>query len=192
MKKLFAIIGILALISFVYIDGGKPCGIKGDGKNKRMQYNDSLKNRSLGATNIDLSITLDAMLASGDDTHRFSSSTFVTVEGYIVKAMYGGAETCECHSKNKDTLDIHIELSPTPELSKSSMVIVEVTRYTKNSSMNYEQILKMRGHKVRVSGYLFFDEEHKQNAYNTNPTGTNLWRSTCWEVHPVTSIQVIN
>jgi hypothetical protein len=48
---------------------------------------------------------------------------------------------------------------------------------------------------VRITGWLFFDEAHLHEATNTDPNdnaGNKNWRSTCWEIHPITSIQVIN
>jgi hypothetical protein len=47
------------------------------------------------------------------------------------------------------------------------------------------------GRWVRIGGWLMFDGEHKQNAKNTVSGGAHIWRATVWEVHPITSIQVL-
>jgi hypothetical protein len=38
---------------------------------------------------------------------------------------------------------------------------------------------------------MFFDDEHDDEAQNTAPNSTNKWRATAWEIHPVTTIQVV-
>ena len=53
-----------------------------------------------------------------------------------------------------------------------------------------------KSHKVRVTGYLMWDDEHG----GTNDVGTtvqrfspkgwhNPWRSTAWEIHPVLKVE---
>ena len=163
-----------------------PCPQKGSGSNRRIQYDDSLKNRPVIAGKINPSVTLDKILAHGDDTKRFTQNTFTSIVGYVALVKRGGSETCNCHSKNKSDWDTHIEiiLDAQHPGTKNAM-ICEATR---NGKIKYEDIAKLKGKKVKVSGWLFFDEEHKQNSANVNPTGTDLWRCTCWELHPVTEI----
>jgi hypothetical protein len=50
---------------------------------------------------------------------------------------------------------------------------------------------QLLGRWIRVTGWLLFDVEHAENAANTNPGGKTLWRATAWEVHPITSIEVL-
>lgn len=185
MKRLL-FISLLLFNLLIY--GQTPCGIKGDGRNARMQFNDSLKNRSCVARTIDSVITINSFFQNGDDTHRFSPNQFLCISGYVVAVKWGGSETCNCHSKDKSDLDIHIELALTPNPDKGKIMVVEITRYNKNDGMGYNDIKKLKGQKVKVWGYLFFDEEHKQNAFSTNPNGGDNWRQTCWELHPVCNI----
>jgi hypothetical protein len=35
------------------------------------------------------------------------------------------------------------------------------------------------------------DEQHPHHATNTIPDGTQLWRATCWEIHPITALEVV-
>lgn len=186
------------LIAWVLVSSltcnSQSCGIKGDDTSKKKQFSDSLKNRSAAViSSVDTSVTLSSLLQLGNDINRFSADKYVLIEGYVVLVKYGTGETCNCHSNGKADLDIHIELSLTPKTIgvDSPVMIAEVTRYTKTSLMSYENIKKLQGKKVRISGYLFFDDEHKQNASNTNPTGSFIWRTTCWEVHPVCQIEEV-
>jgi hypothetical protein len=50
---------------------------------------------------------------------------------------------------------------------------------------------KYEGHKVHITGWLFFDDIHKDGAANSDPNdskGEENWRATCWEIHPITKI----
>ena len=42
---------------------------------------------------------------------------------------------------------------------------------------------------IRVRGWFLFDVEHLGNADHTKSGGTNIWRATVWEVHPIASIE---
>ena len=50
----------------------------------------------------------------------------------------------------------------------------------------------IEGHWVRVRGWLYFDEEHEFESENTASGGYYNWRATAWEIHPVTSIEVVS
>jgi hypothetical protein len=39
---------------------------------------------------------------------------------------------------------------------------------------------------------MLFDFEHVDQAENTNPGGAKNVRATCWEIHPVTAIKVLD
>jgi len=43
-----------------------------------------------------------------------------------------------------------------------------------------------------VTGWLFYDSMHEDNAANTNPNGRRIWRLTCEEIHPVSGIKVLH
>ena len=44
---------------------------------------------------------------------------------------------------------------------------------------------------VRVRGWMLFDAERKGEAENTAPGWPRNWSATAWELHPVTSIEVV-
>lgn len=190
-----AIVGILFIFSFqsaaVPVKSDK-CPITGDGRNARMRCDDSLKNRPCVVGTVDNSVTLQSILDKGDDTKRFSTNQYASLVGYINLVKYGGSETCNCHSKDKGDLDTHIEISMNVGDEGKKSIICEITRYNRDPNLSYTNIKKLVGKKVKISGYLFFDFEHKQNAVNTTPNGTNLWRATCWELHPVCAVSIVD
>ena len=187
MKKYFLAITIL-ISTYSY----SQCSIYGDKDVEKFRQFDSLKNRNQ-TQSIDHSISLQEILTfKGDDTHVFHSSQYVKLTGYVVLVKYGGPETCNCHSKGKDDLDIHIELGLNPGEKGDKAMVVEINRYTRKDHPEFSlaNMNKLVGKEVDVEGFMFFDEEHHQNAVTTNPEGTNLWRYTCWEVHPVMGIKL--
>jgi hypothetical protein len=145
-------------------------------------------------------LSLGGMLAPGDDSTRYTQGAAATVEGYVLNAKPGGVESCNCHATDPAFKDTHIELGLTadPQTPGSQRVIVEVTPHTRKftdvlgggvSTAQMHALLV--GHKVRVTGWLFFDAEHRGNAENTHPGSPKNWRVTCWEIHPVTGLTLI-
>jgi hypothetical protein len=52
----------------------------------------------------------------------------------------------------------------------------------------------IKGVKIQVTGWLFYDSEHQDAAFSNDPDnniGRQNWRATCWEIHPVTSIIIL-
>ena len=180
---------LIACLSFFQINN---CPKKGDSPKVHHQQMNLLKNRTTISKNVNKSITLEKILQLGNDTSKFSNNDYVDLVGYIYDVKWGGAETCNCHSKDKSQLDIHIELvSSLAGASNEKAMVVEITRYSKGS-YTYKQVQAFKGKKVKIKGWMFFDKEHKHNAVNTRPNGTNLWRATCWEVHPCQYISLLN
>ena len=204
MKKIFLAliilisIGLISVAAHIYkksfpkqtiqISG---CPQEGNSAKEKFKELDKLKNRTEKKSYIDENIDIETFLKGIDDRKMFSNDMYVTVTGYVVSVKYGGAETCECDSKEKNDEDYHIEIAEVGnETNKKKTMICEITREVR--CVNYKELEKYKGHKVKIEGWLFFDEEHWQNALNTNISGTNLWRATCWEIHPVFSIEIID
>ena len=189
MKKILLIISLIGLThSFSQV---KDCPPWGDSRNLKHQKSDLLKNRTDLPKKINRKVTLKKILTPGNDTARFSNNDYAVLVGYVHDVKWGGSETCNCHAKDKSQRDIHIELvSNLKNASNETAMVVEITRYSRGE-YTYEQIKKLKGKKVEVRGWLFFDREHVQNAQNTRPGGTNVWRATCWEIHPCQSIREV-
>jgi hypothetical protein len=52
----------------------------------------------------------------------------------------------------------------------------------------------IKGVKIQVSGWLFYDSEHEDASFSNDPDdniGRENWRATCWEIHPVTGITIL-
>src|SRR5205823_13818512 len=115
----------------------------------------------------------------------------------------GGVETCNCRSKDPAFRDTHIELTPDVNLTDPQFrVIIEVTPrireiMSKNNLDWSTGALKstIKGKKVEVSGWLFYDSEHEDASFANDPEdhiGRLNWRGTCWEIHPVTNIKILD
>lgn len=185
MRNLLTILSLASLQAF----SQNPCPVKGDSKSPKLQHLDTLKNRTKPGI-IDRTVTLEKILAPGNDLSRFKTSQYVQVTGYVILVKPGGSETCNCHSKDADDLDIHIEIAEKPTDNAKDAMIVEINRFTKlqHPEWTVASLKKLIGKKVTVEGWIFSDEEHKQNAVNSNPSGTDLWRRTITEIHPVLKI----
>ena len=123
------------------------------------------------ATDIDKSISLDALVAKNGEKD-WSTSKAAAIEGYVMQV-----------EKEEDG-DYHIVLtSKAGETDTKKWVIVEVIPawQKKNPSLSGEKLRDLYGKKVRVTGWLFYEPDPSQ----ADPRGTR------WEIHPVTSIEII-
>ena len=185
--KLFLILLLISASAF-----GKPCGPEGDAKSAAERAQNPLKNRIAAPTAVSRKITLQTILAPGNDVSRFTAKQAATVTGYVAVVKPGGLESCECHDPT--LLDTHIALVATPASYGNSRkyVIVEVTWHFRNQIGSTAALKAKLLHKrVSVTGWLFFDGSHKANAVNTNPKGKHNWRATCWELHPAVAITTL-
>lgn len=185
----YALLLLCGLLLFMCLSTHAQCPTEGKAKNAKEAQANRYKNREIIQGIVDTSVTLEKILAPGNDLNRFSPNSFVKITGYLVEVKPGGVESCNCKSKDKDTNDIHIYIGQTPNAPKTSCVIVEITPRFKwiNKGFDVKQFV---GKKVNVYGYLFYDEEHFMNAVNTCGKCTNNWRATVWEVHPVVKIEL--
>jgi hypothetical protein len=174
----------------------------GDAVREDIKDLNSLKNREgVPATgDFDPSVTLPALLTPGDDEGRFAEDRAGTVVGYVANAKVGGVETVNCHATDVHDRDTHIELTltATDAPDETKHVIVEVTpRWRARMAaqgVDWETSTlrnTIKGQCVKVSGWMLFDFEHKGQAEHTAPGGDADWRATAWEIHPITSLEVL-
>ncbi len=175
------------------------CPPEGDAvyeKNKRLNR---LKNRTLGPRPSQVQrITFDDLSYPAIDSTRWSSDYAIELDALVVDVKPGGNETCNCHASAAADKDAHIELAIEDGAEKSRRVVVEVTPAWR-AFMNSKGVdwttphLKQTliGHWIRVHGWMMFDAEHADESRNTAPNGTNVWRATAWEIHPVTSLEIL-
>jgi hypothetical protein len=177
------------------------CPLEGDAANPSVRQLNVLKRRMTIplASDMDRDVSMTALTAPGDDIARWSDENAAIIEGYVAGVKVGGVESVNCHTHQAAYRDTHIELTLKPnDNDESTYVIVEVTPQMRqkmaaagtdwSTSALRRQLL---GRWVRVTGWLLFDREHTENAANTNPGGTRLWRATAWEIHPITAIEVL-
>jgi hypothetical protein len=136
----------------------------------------------------------------------------LTVEGYLAvddrypKTEYGaseeGAESTNCDAPLHDG-DVHVWLTPGQNQDMTHAMIVELTPRDRealhqgSSAIDATKLTAVakRGLRVRVSGWLLFDEEHpEQLSDRTERNGTLLRqrRATLWEIHPVTKLEILD
>lgn len=109
----------------------------------------------------------------------------VMVEGYLLDAVKEKPESCKCGSP--DYVDHHLWLAATPTASKALAIVVEVsprswpTNPTWRNTRAFTALVRAKS-KVRIAGWLTWDEEHESQVGKS--------RRTLWEVHPIHQIQV--
>jgi hypothetical protein len=98
----------------------------------------------------------------------------------------------------KQYTDTHITVALTPGDPNTQSIVVEVTpRWREKMSAQGSDwstdtlAATLVHHKVRFSGWLLFDLDHVGQAVNTAPDGAHDWRKTVWEIHPITSMQIL-
>jgi hypothetical protein len=106
------------------------------------------------------------------------------VTGYLIAAKESGPESCNGYI---DSLrDYHIWIGDSSTAGKASSLVVEVTPRWKaihpEWRLQYFNALARQHAKVRVTGWLMWDEEHANEIDHS--------RASCWEVHPITKFEV--
>lgn len=186
---------------------GMDCPLQGTAKSPDVKALNKKKGRYHlpASSQIDPAVTLTAMASPGDDENRFDDRSAATVIGYVLQVGVGGNETCNCKATNPDERDTHIALTlsemPLNDENKKQSVVAEVSPRTRivrrrTANKNDWTTAKLKesiaGKWVKITGWLLFDFEHIHEAENTNPGNSRNWRATCWEIHPVTQIEVLD
>jgi hypothetical protein len=177
------------------------CGLTGTATSPILQQLNWLKNRSSIPKDKDIkpAITLDSVLATGKDTSRWSPNSAAEIEGFVYDVKPGGVESANCGAQNLNDRDTHIEIVRSLDDSgPTRRFIVEVTPRMRavaakqGEDWSTQTLLGIKGHKVKVKGWMMFDFEHGDESENTAPRRSANWRATAWEIHPITSLTVLN
>jgi hypothetical protein len=197
---LTAAFALLAAVSRAQ-DTYQGCGMTGDASASHVQALNQLKNRftAPGAADMDSQVTLAALVRPGDDRGRWDEGRGAAIVGYVQGVKPGGIETVNCKARDPAYRDTHIELVLDPmNADGPERVIVEVTPRWRAlmaaRGVDWSTRALRRdylGRWVRVTGWLLFDAEHANASQNTAPEHPTNWRATAWEVHPITSIEVV-
>ena len=140
----------------------------------------------------------------------------VSLTGWLVLAYRGVPESTNCRSEQ--IRDFHLELfaelaDHPPQIGDPTPIICEITPRTERllyranvRIQNLAAFIRLpdnsfkpsggQAHKVRVTGYLMWDDDHNTSAdvggniQWFSPNGYHHpWRSTAWEIHPVMKIE---
>lgn len=154
------------------------------------------KNRTKSPTagQIKHAVSLAELLAPGNDTNRFSNTDAVVIEGYVIGATLEGPESCNCNKTDRADRDYHIAIAKKKtEKDEARMMVVEVTpRVRAAMGWSEAEITGLKRHKVKFTGWLFFDKKHRSSAKNTHTGIGKIHRATAWEVHPVMRFEVLD
>ncbi len=108
----------------------------------------------------------------------------VVVEGYLIKARESGRESANGNSDKHR--DYHLWIVQEKNEPRSSSVIAEVTPRIKATkpSWTIDNFVKLsdKRTRVRVAGWLMWDEEHGDEVGKS--------RGSQWEIHPLTKLEV--
>lgn len=184
------------------------CHRDGTSKDKARIASDHLRNRwkAPWAELMDKRASFAGFIAPGNDTSRFDQTKAGTVEGWVRLVKQGGkTETGNCGNSDLNFSDAHIEIVPWfGDPDPAHRVIVEITprvRYLaalKGWDWTTPGLQKaLTGKLVRFTGWLYYDEGWKtQSALmekeGLEESGAEVWRATCWEIHPITCIEILD
>lgn len=183
---------------------GMDCGLHGTAQyGNEAYYLNAYKNRYKAPLKADFDnrVSLLSLIKSGDP-NQFSQEKAAVVQGFVVDIKIGGVETCNCRTKDPQYRDTHIELVPDEShTGVENRVIIEVTPRLRTMmrkrgvDWSTEGLRKsIKGRRVEVAGWLTYDAEHESAAFANDPgdvIGEKNWRATCWEIHPVTYLNII-
>jgi len=151
-----------------------------------------------------------------DDLGKLGEGHIFTVIAYLYYAQLGGkGESSNCQLTATEDIDFHIGLGFDPKVAAElkakqklsaadssaktqSSVIVEMTPHYRarfDPDWSLAELKPVIGRQVRVVGQLLVDNEHhntKDDCGDSGASDNTCWRSTVWELHPITQFQVCN
>ena len=203
LRRVFGALLFTATVLVAICSGQTPgnldgCPLEGKTTKSGLMALNRLKNRTAPPlkTNVNSAITLDSILAPGNDVDRWNPSQGAVITGYVVKVKAGGPETVNCGATDAAHTDTHIEIAlESGDMQGTHHMIVEVTPRiramlaAKGRDWSTKSLQSsLVGHKILVMGWMMLDQEHCNASENTNPGGAHNWRATCWEIHPVFAV----
>jgi hypothetical protein len=137
---------------------------------------------------------------------------FVEDTGKGTPSLPPDSETSNCKQTAPNTFDFHLGLGfdsalaakvrsthPQPgdaaftTLEKQS-VVAEMTPFTRHANWTFSRVNALQGQQVKVVGQLMVDNTHfnKKDDCHFPSSLPSCWRSTVWEIHPITQFFVCN
>ncbi len=113
----------------------------------------------------------------------------VSVIGYLTAIKVedrGSGESTNCHFTNSEEVDWHMPLVEQEGYAESTSIVVETTPRVRKHHPKWTPTALApwvaSAAPVRISGWTMLDPEHRAHL--------GKYRSTLWEVHPITKIEV--
>jgi hypothetical protein len=120
------------------------------------------------------------------------------------------SETSNCKLTALNTFDYHLGLGFNSQLAgnarsthpkpgdaafsalEKDSVVAEMTPYTRHAKWTYSRVNALQGQQVKVVGQLMVDNVHfnQNDDCHFSSATTGCWRSTVWEIHPITQFYV--
>lgn len=121
--------------------------------------------------------------------------TPVQLQGFLLLVKPGGGESCNCDLTRRVNTDVHLVLVHNLDDPEESSVTAEVGprgRAHGHPEWQFKNLNDLQGEFVRVTGWLMLDTKHIRQTHFLPNEGANksLKRSTNWEVHPITRLEV--
>jgi hypothetical protein len=121
-------------------------------------------------------------------------------------------ETTNCKLQLPDSYDYHVGIGFDPALAQQILknkpkpvfghptqmdktsVVAEMTPHTRGPKWTFARVDSLQGQQVKVVGQLMIDNVHLNVNDDCGLPGAaaGCWRSTVWEIHPVTQFYVCN
>lgn len=178
---------------------GIGCPLEGSAKRKNDQALNRLKNRFVMPlqTDFDTRFNWTELSKFEDDRDKFDGNKAAILRGYVLRVRMSEKETCNCNSMNPDFRDTHIILTPSKnQKGVLDQIVIEVTPrmrlLMKEKGIDWSQaaLKKLVGKTIEVQGWLFYDFKHGDQSAKVTQKTKGVTRSTAWEIHPVTSINI--
>lgn len=166
-------------------------------KNKTETPNSSdIKNKTLASMRL---IVQPTQWNTGQDRTTLRApgkeGTPVQVKGFLLMVRPGSAESCNCELTRRVDTDVHLVLVDDIDDGEETSVTAELTprvRGNGHSDWVFKNAKELEGEYIRATGWLMLDTKHIHQSHRAAGERRNkaLNRSTNWEVHPVTKLEI--
>ena len=122
-------------------------------------------------------------------------ATPVQLKGFLLLVKPGGGESCNCDLTRRVDTDVHLVLVEDLDETEDTSVTAEISprmRANGHPEWQFKNVNDLQGEYIRVTGWLMLDTKHIRQTHFLPNEGVNkgLKRSTNWEVHPITKLEV--
>jgi len=162
------------------------CGVGGDAElNKMKNRTEQPSNPEEQTLGFIRSLRQPRSWTTGQDRSSISTteSRAVVVTAILTDARASGRETVNCRLPGRANNDFHLDLASRRNDLRARSVAAEVTPRLRPEGWTFRKLDAIGNQKrfVRVTGWLMLDTQHIRRP---------LVRSTNWEIHPVTKLEV--